>query len=242
MAVLAVTAEARSAVADAGAPVVVMPVGPEPVGPKTKGYAGSVTTLLCVGLVLAGASDWRALQAEVDATCEAIAGAMEGWDAAATALAGRHRRAGYLMLVAQGRHLGTAHEGALKITEMSGIPAGAFDLEEALHGRFHALDATTPALLLARSGPERETARAAGATLGALGVPHQVIAVGDAGGELDVRLPALRALPELDLLPAVVPLQWLARALAIARGMAPEAMRYPGLSARLGIKTPADAD
>jgi fructoselysine-6-P-deglycase FrlB-like protein len=53
--------------------------------------------------------------------------------------------------------------------------------------------------------------------------------------DLTVPLPA-NGWPGLDLLPAIVPLQWLARELAIACGRTPEAMPYPGLSERLGIK------
>lgn len=43
----------------------------------------------------------------------------------------------------------------------------------------------------------------------------------------------------LDTLAAVVPFQWLAVHLAQAHGLAPEAMRYPGLSGALAIKLAA---
>jgi glucosamine--fructose-6-phosphate aminotransferase (isomerizing) len=243
MATLILTAEADSAVGTAGGPVVVMPIDAEPVGPKTKGYAGSLATLLALGLVLGGDGEpGAAVLREVDAICEAMAAGMRRWAAAAAELASRYARTPYIMIAAHGRHLGTACEGALKITEMSGIPAAAFDTEEALHGRLHALDAGTPALFIARVGAEADLARSTAVTLAELGIPHHVLAVGGPGDGLDVALPALAAVPELDLLSAVVPLQWLARALAVARGMVPEAMRYPGLSARLGIKTPAGAE
>jgi fructoselysine-6-P-deglycase FrlB-like protein len=41
----------------------------------------------------------------------------------------------------------------------------------------------------------------------------------------------------LDPIQAIVPFQWLAWALAVTRGLDPAAMRYPGLSTRLAIKT-----
>jgi fructoselysine-6-P-deglycase FrlB-like protein len=242
MATLAITAEAGSPVAGAGGPVLIMPIGPEAVGPKTKGYTGSIAALLCLGLGLGGDVDWSTARAEAAAACGAMAGAMESWREAATALARRHAAAPYTMIVGQGRHLATAHEGALKITEMSGIPAGAHDTEEALHGRFHALDASTPALFLARAGVEIDVAQSAEATLASLGIPGHVLAIGCGGGELDVNIAELSLLPELDLVLAAVPLQWLAWALANARGMPPDRMRYPDLSARLGIKTPAAID
>jgi fructoselysine-6-P-deglycase FrlB-like protein len=44
----------------------------------------------------------------------------------------------------------------------------------------------------------------------------------------------------LDILYAVVPVQWLAVHLALRRGLRPETMRYPGLSADLAIKLKVD--
>jgi fructoselysine-6-P-deglycase FrlB-like protein len=146
------------------------------------------------------------------------------------------------MLLAEGDHLATAHEAALKITEMSGIAAAAFDIEEGLHGRFHALGADSPAFFIARAGDEAARARSAVRTLEALGVPAHVMTIGGAASgqgspqdDLPIEIPA-DTWPGLDLLPAIVPFQWLARELAIACGRTPEVMRYPGLSERLGIK------
>jgi glucosamine--fructose-6-phosphate aminotransferase (isomerizing) len=244
MATLALTAEARSPLASIGGPLVIMPIGPEGVGPKTKGYTGSLAALMSLGLALGAEVDRGRVRAEAEAVADQLDTALAEWDAAAATLAERHAGAPHLMVLGQGRHLGTAHEAALKITEMSGIAAAAFDTEEALHGRFHALDATSPVFFIARAGSEQTVALGAASVLDALGIPHHVlrIDVEPTGDPLSVGLPPLVALPELDLLPAIVPLQCLARALALARGMAPEQMRYPGLSARLGIKLPAPAD
>jgi fructoselysine-6-P-deglycase FrlB-like protein len=246
MATLAVTAEARSPLASTGGPLVVMPIGAESVGPKTKGYTGSVAGAICVGLALGGAVDWARIRAEAEAVCDRLETATAGWEATATALAKRHAAAAHLMVLGQGRHLGTAQEAALKITEMGGIAGAAFDTEEALHGRFHGLDATTPVFFVVRTGGERALALGAGSTLAALGIPHHLLALAAGpeapAGALSVELPRLTALPELDLLPAIVPFQCLARALALARGITPEQMRYAGLSGRLGIKSTAPAD
>jgi hypothetical protein len=55
----------------------------------------------------------------------------------------------------------------------------------------------------------------------------------------DLRLPwpPAGSLPELDLLSAIVPFQYLGWHLAREKGIVPEAMRYPGLSQKLKIKT-----
>jgi len=45
------------------------------------------------------------------------------------------------------------------------------------------------------------------------------------------------SLPDLDLLSAIVPFQYLGWHLAREKGVVPEKMRYPGLSQKLKIKT-----
>ena len=49
--------------------------------------------------------------------------------------------------------------------------------------------------------------------------------------------PEIESFPELDLLSAIVPFQYLGWHLAVARGVVPEKMRYPNLSQKLRIKT-----
>jgi glucoselysine-6-phosphate deglycase len=251
MATLTVTAEAVSPMARTGAPTLVMPVGAETVGPKTKGYTGSLATLLCVGLALSGFTDWARVQAEANDLAEALTRMPSAWESWATTRAERHASAPHCMIVAQGRHVGTANEAALKITEMTGLAGAAFEIEEALHGRFHALDSTTPVFFVTRSDAEIETTRGASTVLTELGIPHHTVRLTDANdlgrpdavrpgaSDLTVILPRLDTLPELDLVPAIVPFQWLAHALAVARSLSPERMRYPGLSSRLGIKSDA---
>jgi fructoselysine-6-P-deglycase FrlB-like protein len=239
MTAVVLTAERGSPIASVDGLRVFLPIGPEPVGPKTKGYTASIAALLCLATVTAEVPAMRRAAERAIATLES---ALPGWQARATQLAHRYRDARLVMLLAEGDHLATAHEAALKITEMSGIAAAAFDIEEGLHGRFHALGADSPAFFIARAGDEAARARSAVRTLEALGVPAHVMTIGGAApgqgspqDDLPIEIPA-DTWPGLDLLPAIVPFQWLARELAIACGRTPEAMRYPGLSERLGIK------
>lgn len=57
--------------------------------------------------------------------------------------------------LATGPNIGTAEEGALKIIEMSWVPAEGREMEDFLHGRYREVDETTPLLLLAPKGPSK---------------------------------------------------------------------------------------
>jgi len=57
------------------------------------------------------------------------------------------------MVMGQGRHYATALEGSLKLSEICGVAAAAFDTEEAFHGRFHGLGGSSLALFVAARLP-----------------------------------------------------------------------------------------
>jgi fructoselysine-6-P-deglycase FrlB-like protein len=140
----------------------------------------------------------------------------------------------------QGRHYATALEGSLKLSEMAGLAAAASDTEEAFHGRFHGLGPRSVALFLAANAAEQAMAAVGAAALEELGVRSRILNLaGTPAGPYDVALswPRTERWPELDLIGAIVPFQWLACGLARRRGLPPERMRYPGLSRRLKIKT-----
>jgi fructoselysine-6-P-deglycase FrlB-like protein len=238
MATLVLTAEQDSAIAALPGPRLIMPIGDETVGPKTKGYTASVATLLCLAL----GADFARARDEAAAVVEVIQTDLLTWRRWSRRLADKYAAAAHVMVLAQGRHLATALEASLKITEMSGLASSAFDVEEGLHGRFQALDARSPAIFIAATPADTLLARSTIVTLTALGIPCELVAVGaeSASGMLGVRLPPLPALGELDLLAAVVPFQLLAHDLALARGLVPQSMRYPSLTAKLGIKTSED--
>lgn len=227
MEVLIVTAEAASPIAALSLPTLVMPIGAEPIGPKTKGFAASIAAMLAVaerlGAPLPPADGLEPALAEAT---EAVLPAVSGF---ADGLAGLD----FLLVAGQGRHLGLAVEGSLKVAEMAGIPAAGFDTEEALHGRFHGLTGRSAAIFLASVPAGRAEADRAVAVLAGLGIRAGILDA--AGGPGICRLPPLPA--PFDLLAAVIPLQWLAWALARGRSLRPERMRYPGLSQMLAIKT-----
>jgi fructoselysine-6-P-deglycase FrlB-like protein len=227
---LVMTAHADSPIGRVGAPLAVLPIGEETVGPKTKGYTASVAGLLALAQRL-GAR----LPEPVDLAAAMQAG-LGPARAAAWALARALADVDMILVTGQGRHYGTALEASLKIAEMAGVPTAAFDTEEALHGRFHGLTARSFTLLIAADSEERASAERAAAVMADHGTTVRLLNLTPVATSYDWRVPAGLLPPPYDPLSAILPCQYLGCALAEGRGRDPDVMRYPGLSARLNIK------
>ena len=236
MRTITLTAEEGSPIARVSPEILIVPVGPEPVGPKTKGYSACVLTLL---LLAAGAKEGVAdFSSFLESYGRLIGESRKIMETAAESA----READHFLVMGQGRHYATALEGALKITEMSGVPAAAFETEEAFHGRFHGLGERSRAVFITASPGQQEMAAAGAEVLSELGVAASIFNLsGTLPSSFDLKLPWAPAgfWPELDLLSAIVPFQHWGWHLAGARGIVPEKMRYPGLSQKLKIKTKA---
>jgi fructoselysine-6-P-deglycase FrlB-like protein len=228
------TAERRSPIAQAAEETVVMPVGPEPVEPKTKGYTASVLSLLLLARAMGGdrtpppdfTAELSRLIAYARGAVAELAEVCEGGD--------------YFMVLGQERHYATALEASLKIAEMTGSAASAFDTEEAFHGRFHGLGMFSVAFFVAATAVQYAAAAAAAAVLSDLGIRSRIVNLAAClPGPHDLALPwpATGAFPELDLCSAIVPFQLLACELARRKGLRPERTRYPDLSRRLRLAT-----
>ncbi len=233
MRVITVTAEMESPIARVSSEMLVIPGGPETVGPKTKGYTASVLALLLLTLGPSGrelrvsgfSAELSSLIDHCKMACEEMARTFRGTD--------------FVMVMGQGRHYATALEGSLKITQMSGVPAAGFETEEAFHGRFHGLSGKSLALFVTAAPDQQEMAASGAEVLSRLGVGVHILNLGrEPSSPFDCHMPwpANDLLPELDLLGAIVPFQFLAWHLARERGIVPERMKYPGLSQKLGIK------
>jgi fructoselysine-6-P-deglycase FrlB-like protein len=236
MRTVALTAEPKSPIARVSPEILRVPAGPEPVGPKTKGYSASLLTLILLA---------RGPGAEAPAGglfFESYGLLVEKSRELMTAMAEASREADHFLVMGQGRHHATALEGALKITEMSGVPAAVFETEEAFHGRFHGLSDRSRAVFISASPAQQEMAAAGAEVLSGLGIPAAIFnlsGVLPSPFDLNLPWPPVGSWPELDLLSAIVPFQYWGWHLAKAKGMAPEQMRYPGLSRKLRIKTEA---
>jgi len=234
MRTITLTAEPESPIARVSSEVLVVPAGPEPVGPKTKGYSGSVLTLL----LLAAGKEGKNLEASPFFGSYAFL--IEESREIMKTVAVSSRETDHFLVMGQGRHYATALEGALKITEMSGVPAAAFETEEAFHGRFHGLSGRSRAIFISASPEEQGMAAAGAEVLSEFGVGVTIFNLsGGPPSPFDLRLPwpPAGSWPELDLLSAIVPFQYLGWHLAKEKGIVPEKMRYPGLSQKLKIKT-----
>lgn len=229
---LLITAEAASPIAQLPLPRILLPIGPEPIGPKTKGFTASLGAMVALDAHLAGLPvpqpDPAVMTAVVDGCAEPAAALAKTLDAA-----------DYLLVTGHGRMFGIALEASLKIAEIAGLPTAAFEPEEALHGRLHGMTARSLGLLIASNAAELEEAARIATAMASRGVRIRILNLAGPAGDYDwcggIAWPA----SPFDLAAAIIPFQWLAVALAERRGMAPEAMRYPGLSADLAIKLPA---
>ena len=225
---LAITAEAGSpfaaAAREAGAACLVLPIGREPIGPKTKGFAACTAALFALAERMGG----PALPPFGVPSCD-LAAMIEPARDLACAIAPTLDDMDALLLAGRARMHGAAQEAALKVAEIAGIPCGAWPLEEALHGRLHGLTPRSRAFVLSGDDGDRATA-----------LQVQAAMAGRGATVLDLEPPGAAPPPQLpppwDALGALLPYQWLAAALAERRGLKPEAMRYPGLSADLAIK------
>ncbi len=130
-----------------------------------------------------------------------------------------------------GRHAGlpVALEGALKLKEISYIPSDAYAAGEMKHGPIALLGEGTPVVVVATQSPVLDKlcsnvseVRARGAHVLAIATEGAAGAIADAADEL-VLVPATD--PLLSPIPAIVPLQLLAHAIAVERGLDPDRPR-----------------
>lgn len=223
-----ITAEADSPIGQVATAKVVMPIGPEPVGPKTKGYGGSLAALAELAAALSG-------QAGQDVTELEIAALIDAATPPAFALAAELDAVDGLLFAGEGRHIGTALEASLKLAEMTGVPAAAFPTEEAMHGRLHGLTGRSLCVMIAADAAERRLAAHAAGVMVSLDVRILILNLTAEPTPFDwLRLDRLAA--PYDALAAILPVQRLAQAMAARRGIPPHLMRFPGLSKKLGIK------
>jgi fructoselysine-6-P-deglycase FrlB-like protein len=227
--VLAITASPYAPLAHTDAAVLVMPVGEEPVGPKTKGFTGSLVVLAALAETLGAAPietpegvDLAPLIEPCREWAEKLVPGLTDVDQ--IVFAGR-----------RGYH-GIGLEGSLKVAEMAGVPTAAYPIEELLHGRLHGLTERSVTFIIANGDAELAEARRVEAVMAKRGC--RVIVV-DAANLPGMGVTGIRkSAPWMPPL-VILPFQWLAVRLAEARGLKPEAMRHGGLSAALAIKTDA---
>jgi fructoselysine-6-P-deglycase FrlB-like protein len=224
--VLAITAAPQAGLARTGAGILVLPVGDEAVGPKTKGFTGSIAILLG----LAQSLDAPALSMPPRAAWTAL---IETARAEATKWMASTADADILVFAGRRALHGVALEASLKVAEISGVPTAAFPTEELLHGRLHGLTSRSVVFMLV-GGSDGEIAEAERVV--AVMARHSCrveVVVADRFVPSEFHSQMETPWREAGL---VVPFQWLAVMMAEARGLTPETMRYGALSTHLAIK------
>lgn len=226
-----VVGEDGSPIAQTGADIVLMPIGEELAGPKTKGYTASVLTLLAIAAKLSG----KPLEtAELEGALDIV---LAQSDAAAQWLLSTYGIPDYVQVAGQHGHVGSALEASLKIAEMTGVPTAGFDIEEALHGHVYGTTDRSLVLVIARDATEAKVAANLGRALTALGPRLAVCNMSDEKTQFDLAIEWPKT-PEswADATWALFPFQWYAWHVARAKGMEQPGMIYPNLGKQLNVK------
>jgi len=226
---LAVTNDPTSPLAAEATTVVDLSAGQERSVAATKTYTASLLALAILAVALGpthqrstAEHELRAVPDEVLTTLRSAAGI----EAAAAALADSDRA----VAVGRGLNLGTAHEAALKVTELTGMLVAPYSPADLHHGPIAALGPGVPALLLAPEEPSRDSVLDLVPALRERGAPVLLVAhpvpgrSADALAEADVAIPLPLppggpVAPWLTPLVAVLPAQLLGARLAALRGV-----------------------
>jgi glucosamine--fructose-6-phosphate aminotransferase (isomerizing) len=217
---LAVTNAPSSALAGASQLHLDVMAGTERAVAATKSYTAELLTLyLLVDALREG--DGSAAGGIVEAA-ETLVWGIESVRAVARRFLGAER----LVVTSRGYSYPTAREAALKLMETSYISAQAFSGADLLHGPMAMLQRDSAVIAIAPDGIGGTAMQPVLDRLTELGTNLAV--VGPALPDIDTisRLPLPAGLPEeLSPLVEIIPLQMLARELAVVRGLDPDAPR-----------------
>lgn len=219
---LAITNAPGSPLAEVATDVLDLAVGEERSVAATKTYTASVLAVALLGVALGDPAEEPGYVADLRGVPSAVAAAVElttGVDQAAEVLTGPRRG----VVVGRGLNLGTAHEAALKLTELTGSLMAPYSPADLMHGPVAALGPEVPVLTFAPDEPASASVLDLAREAGRRGSPVLVVGpehvVGGVRGTR-VLLPAASATaPWLTPLTSVVPAQLLAQRVAEARGV-----------------------
>ncbi len=159
---LAVTANTQAPVTDHADHTILLAVGEELAGPKTKGYEGSVATLVLLGLKLAekagkltGEQKEQIISAMVETADNIPDIAQKAWDWYKENKEDllKCRR---IIVIGCDSCMGAMLEGTLKILEAARYSVTGYELEEFMHGIYHAIDKDTYLLYLGNKSKHLE--------------------------------------------------------------------------------------
>jgi glutamine---fructose-6-phosphate transaminase (isomerizing) len=232
-ATIALTNDPGSDLARAAGEAIDLATGPELAVAATKTYTAELLAIALLVTALARGDDVPAadLEPQLAGLPDAIAAALATEpqaEAVARHLAdeGRDR----LIVVGRGYEYATARELALKLKELARVAADPYSAADFLHGPLALAEPGHPILVVAPSGAAAADVDELLRRLGDLGVERIVVSDRDGAvglGPVGIRLPGDVA-DWLMPIVSIVPGQLLARHLALARGIDPEAPRWIG--------------
>lgn len=225
---LVLTADPDSPIARLPGPAVLLDIGEESIGPKTKGFTASVAAGFAVIAALAGT--------ELPSLAEgAVATLLGSSKSRAQALVEELGVPDYIVVGGNGRHFGVALEATLKIAEIAGVPTAGFTIEELLHGRLHAMGERSLGIVITGSEAESAMLERVARVMSQKGVDLRIVNASARPTQYDWMTLSGWPVP-LDAIGTSIPFQELAVKLALRKGMDPDVMAYPGLSGDLAIK------
>jgi glucosamine--fructose-6-phosphate aminotransferase (isomerizing) len=212
---LVVTNDPASPLAQAAEDVLDLGAGPERSVAATKTYTSSVLAMALLGCALHSGTGSEDLRAVPDALDAAI-GSTEGVEAAAALLAAHSRG----VCVGRGLNLATAHETALKVTELTGALVAPYSPADLMHGPVAAVGPQTPVLMVAPAEAGSASVLEAVPELRRRAAPVVVVSDRVVEDTVPVTLPDGAAVADwLTPVTAVVPGQLLAWRAAELRGI-----------------------
>jgi glutamine---fructose-6-phosphate transaminase (isomerizing) len=218
---VAVTNAPASALATAARLHIDVLAGPEKAVAATKSYTAELLALYLLVDALRG-GDGSQARSIVEATQVLVSDTEQ-----VAAVARRFEGVERLVVTGRGYSYPTAREAALKLMETSYISAQAFSGADLLHGPMAMLQRDSAVIAIAADGVGGDAMQPVLDRLAELETSLTIVGSGlrdSASQRAALRLP--RGLPEeLSPLAEIIPLQMLARELAVVRGLDPDAPR-----------------
>lgn len=204
---------------------------------KTKGFATTTVAAARIALAASG-GNWQGplegLIAALEQTMVASDALLEGW-------VERFADTKAIWVVGSGSQVPAAIEGALKLLEVAKLPVIGKELEEMLHGQFHAIGEGCAVILIAGAMTRAQRIADLRRVVDKVGVPALAIAdtaaaaaTADWSWDLVIDVTAAGSFAPLV---GALPLQLLAERLASRRGLDPDQPRYPELYKISGNKS-----
>jgi len=235
---VAVTNDPQSPLAVEADHVVDLATGPETSVAATKTYLTSLLGMAALALALADPSPGDTgddpATAELDVLPELVSAALTLAEEPAADIAGDLAGATRAVAVGRGLNLSTAHETALKVTELTGTLVVPFSPADLLHGPVASVGPDVPVLLIAPDEPASASVLEIVPGLRARGA--RVHVVGDAAGyDVDTVVPLPAGVPGwLSPVVAMMAGQRVARHLAALRGVD---LDHPGGLSKVTVTT-----